>query len=188
MVRKETLYFEKPGEANSDEALNIALSYLDEGKKHFVVATTRGASGVRFARALADRGVNLVCVTHSAGFREAGKLELTAENRAEIESYGGKVYTGTILTHSIETSLMEKHQGVSPTALIAHTLRLFSQGVKVAVEIVMEACDAGLIPEGEEVVAIGGTGWGSDTVCLIRSAASKRFLSLRVLELACKPR
>jgi len=53
---------------------------------------------------------------------------------------------------------------------------------------VMEACDAGLIPEGEEVVAAAGTGWGADTVALIRSAASKRFLDLHVLEIACKPR
>ena len=46
----------------------------------------------------------------------------------------------------------------------------------------------GLIEEGKEVVAIGGTGRGADTVLIIRSAASKRFLDLAVLEIVAKPR
>lgn len=188
MAKKEIVYFDKPGESNSDAALQAALGYLAEGKRHFVVATTRGNSGARFAQALSGKGANLVCVTHSAGFREPNTVEITSDNRARIESLGGRVHMGTILTHSIETSLAEKFQGLYPTTLVAQTLRLFSQGAKVAIEIVMEACDAGLIPEGEEVVAVAGTSWGSDTVLLVRSAASKRFLDLHVLEIACKPR
>ncbi len=188
MIRKETLYFEKPGEENTPAAIDAALSFLKEGVKHFVVATTRGNTGVRFAEALAESDVNLVCVTHSAGFREPSKLELLPENRQRIEARGGKILTATILTHSIETSLMTEHQGIYPTYIIAQTLRMFSQGVKVCPEIVMEACDAGLVPEGEEVVAVAGTGLGADTVCLVRSAASKRFLEIRILEIAAKPR
>jgi len=188
MPKKEIFYFDEPGEKNSAAAVDIALRYLAEGKRHFVVATTRGASGVRFAEALRGKGANLVCITHSAGFREPNVQELLPENRAKIESLGGKIWTGTILTHSIETALAQKLQGSYPTLLIANVLRLFSQGTKVAVEITMEACDAGLIPEGEEVVAAGGTGMGTDTVCLIRCAASKRFFDVRVLEIACKPR
>jgi len=188
MIKKEIIYFEQPGEVNIRTAVEVALNYEREGKRHFVVATTRGITGATFAEALAGKGVNLVCVTHSAGFKEPGHMELDPEKRKRIESLGGKVYTGTILTHSIETSLMQKHQGVQPIYIIAQTLRLFSQGVKVAVEIVMEACDGGLIPEGEEVVAVGGTGWGADTVCLIKAVPSKRFLDLKVLEIGCKPR
>ena len=52
----------------------------------------------------------------------------------------------------------------------------------------MLAADAGLIPEEEEVLAVAGTGWGSDTVTVIRSAVSKRFLNLKVLEILAKPR
>jgi len=188
MKTKETVYFEKPGEENTEAALDAAMKYLDEGKKHFVVATTRGKTGAALAEALAGKDVNLVCVTHSAGFREPSRLELDDQLKRRIEEHGGRVHTGTILTHSIETALMERHQGIYPTYLIAQTLRLLCQGVKVAVEIVMEACDAGLVPEAEEVVAVAGTGWGADTVCLVKSAASKRFLDLRVLEIAAKPR
>jgi hypothetical protein len=51
----------------------------------------------------------------------------------------------------------------------------------------MMAADAGLIPEGEEVLAVAGTARGADSVLIIRSAASKRFLELRVLEILAKP-
>jgi len=53
---------------------------------------------------------------------------------------------------------------------------------------VMMAADAGLIPEAEEVIAVAGTARGADTVCIIKSAASKRFLDLKVLEILAKPR
>jgi len=60
--------------------------------------------------------------------------------------------------------------------------------MKVVCEIVMEACDAGLIEEGKEVVSVAGTGRGADTVTLIRSKTSNRFLELIVLEILAKPR
>jgi len=52
----------------------------------------------------------------------------------------------------------------------------------------MEACDAGLMEEDREVAAVAGTGRGADTVTLIRSTSSKRFLELVVLEILAKPR
>ena len=187
-MRRQTVYFEEPGELNTRDALNVALAYADEGRKHFVVATTRGEVGVLLAEAVSGRGVNLVCVTHSYGWREPHVREITRENKARIESLGGRVYGGTVLTNSLETALGHAHRGISPTYIVSETLRLIGLGVKVCAEIVMEACDAGLVPEGEEVVAVGGSGEGADSVCLIRAAASKRFLELRVLEVACKPR
>jgi hypothetical protein len=44
------------------------------------------------------------------------------------------------------------------------------------------------VPEDEEVLSVAGTARGADTVLLIKSAASKRFLDLRVLEVLAKPR
>lgn len=182
-------YFEKPGPRNTGRCLEIMKqALLDEGIKHVVVATTGGDTGAAAAEALAGAGVNVVAVTHSAGFKAPNEIELTGENRDKILRAGGKIYTGTILTHSIETSLAMQFQGVYPTTLIALTLRRLGQGIKVVCEITMEACDAGLIPEGEEVLAVAGTGRGADTVCVLRSAASKRFIELKVLEILAKPR
>jgi hypothetical protein len=91
------------------------------------------------------------------------------------------------LTHSIETALAKEFSGSYPTILVANTLRRLGQGIKVCCEIVMEAADAGLIAEGKEVVAVAGTAKGADTVAIIKSAASKRFLDLYVSQIVAKP-
>ena len=54
---------------------------------------------------------------------------------------------------SAEKSLMDDFRGIYPGYIIANTLRRFGEGTKVAVEIVMEACDAGLVPEDEDYPA-----------------------------------
>jgi hypothetical protein len=108
--------------------------------------------------------------------------------REKIESHGAKVFTGTMLTHSIETAFAKKFSGQYPTLIVANTLRRFGEGAKVCCEIVMMAADAGLIPEGDEVLTVAGTATGADTVMVLKAAASKRFLDLRVLEVLAKPR
>jgi hypothetical protein len=181
-------YFEKPGPGNTARCVEIVKQAALDGLRHVVVATTTGETGASVAEALAGAGASVVVVTHSAGFKAPNDIELTDANRRRIESAGGRIYTGTILTHSLETSLAMQFQGVFPTTLIALTLRRLGQGIKVVCEIVMEACDAGLVPENEEVLAVAGTGRGADTVAILRSAASKRFLELKVLEILAKPR
>ena len=122
------------------------------------------------------------------GFKGPNIDEFLPEHFEEITRLGGKVLKATILTHSLETSLADQFKGSAPTLLIANTLRRLGQGIKVCCEIVMEAVDAGLIPEETEVVATAGTARGWDTVALVKSAASKRFLKLSVLEIWAKPR
>jgi hypothetical protein len=91
------------------------------------------------------------------------------------------------LTHSLETALAKQFSGSYPTLLIANTLRRFGQGIKVCCEIVMEAVDGGLVAEGKDVLAVAGTAKGADTVAIIKSAASKRFLDLYVSQVIAKP-
>jgi hypothetical protein len=145
-------------------------------------------SGAQAARRLAGKGANLVVVGHSVGFKGPNIDEFQDDHYQEIGRQGGKVLKATILTHSLETSIAEMFKGSAPTLLIANTLRRLGQGMKVCCEIVMEAVDAGLVPEGAEVVAAGGTARGWDTVAIIKSAASKRFMQLTVLEIWAKPR
>jgi hypothetical protein len=159
-----------------------------EGFQHLVVASTTGDSGAQAARRLAGKNLNLVVVGHSVGFKGPNLDEFLPEHHEEITRLGGKVLRATILTHSLDTSLADQFKGSAPTLLIANTLRRLGQGLKVCCEIVMEAVDAGLIPEEAEVVAAAGTARGWDTVAVLKSAASKRFLKLSVLEIWAKPR
>jgi hypothetical protein len=184
---KQVEYFESCGKHNSSRCLEIVAKAVDEGFSHVVVATTGGDTGLLFAEGLSGKKVNLVAVTHNIGFGEPNRDECPAESRKKMEALGVRIFTGTILTRSIERSFMQKHQGLYPVYIVAETLRVFGQGTKVAVEIVMEACDAGLIPEGEDVIAVAGTGRGADTVAVIRAHPSNRFLDIRVQQILAKP-
>jgi hypothetical protein len=188
MFKREVWYFRGVGPENTPACLDLLDKAVSVGFRHLVVASTTGASGAQAARRLAGKGANLVVVGHSVGFKGPNIDEFLPENFEEITRQGGKVLKSTILMHSLEASLAEQFKGIPPTLLIANTLRRLGQGTKVCCEIVMEAVDAGLIPEGEEVVAVGGTARGWDTVEIIKSAASKRFLHLSVLEVWAKPR
>ncbi len=188
-MEKKIVYFEKTGKDNTGACLEIVKAEALEGRyKHIVVASTSGSTGLLFSDAFRERGMDLVVVTHSAGFRGPNTFEIPGETIEKMKTNGARIFTGTILTHSIETSLNAKFSGVYPAMIIAQSLRRFGEGAKVCCEIVMMAVDAGLIPEGQEVIAVAGTGHGADTVMVLRSAASKRFLDLRVLEILAKPR
>lgn len=185
----ETMLFQRPGNQNTENCTRMVLKYVKElGKKHVVVASTSGKTAMTFYKALKGSGANLVVVTHSVGFKEPGHDEFDSEIRRQLAKARIPIYTGTILTHSIEKSLMDNFRGIYPGYLIANTLRRFGEGTKVAMEIVMEACDAGLVPEDEEVLGVGGTYRGSDTVLLIKAKPSKRFLEMDVLEILARPR
>ncbi len=199
-MQRTVTYFEKTGHENTSQCLDIVKNAIkDFNYKHVVVASTTGSTGQIFADALKNHvrkkappelsnGVNLVIVTHSHGFKEPNKLEMPDEIKEKIQASGAKVYTGTMITHSLETALAKKFSGVYPTLLVAQSLRRFGEGAKVCCEIVMMTADAGLIPEGEEVISVAGTARGADTVMIIKASPSKRFLELKVLEILAKPR
>ncbi len=67
--------------------------------------------------------------------------------------------------------------------MIAHTLRVFGEGMKVAVEIVLMAADSGLIRTDEDVISIGKY----DTAIVVRPANAQDLFNLRVKEIICKP-
>ncbi len=188
-MEKKVVYFEKAGRENTDACLQIVKDALrDFGYKHLVLASTSGDCGILFSEALKDSGANLIVVTHCAGFKEPNSDEISADVRQRIAHAGAKVYTGTMITHNLEAAFASKFSGLYPTLIVAQSLRRFGEGTKVCCEMVMMAADAGLIPEGEEILAAAGTGRGADTVLVIRSAVSKRFFDLKVLEVLAKPR
>lgn len=65
---------------------------------------------------------------------------------------------------------------------------MFSHGVKVAAEISIMAADAGLVPVGEEILAIGGKGHGVDTAVILTPVNSKDLFDLEIHEIIAMPR
>ena len=66
-------------------------------------------------------------------------------------------------------------------------LRLFGPGMKVCLEITVMAADAGAVPVGENVIAVGGQSRGANTAIIIKATNSTTFFDLNVQEILAKP-
>jgi hypothetical protein len=186
-VQAVATYFEKPGKENTERTLDLARRRAEElGIKTILVASTRGETGVRACEVF--RGYDVVVVTHSTGFKKPNHQELTEENRAAIEAAGGDILTCQHAFGGVGRAVRKKLKTYELDEIIAHTLRLFGDGMKVAVEIALMAADSGLVRTGEPCVAIAGTGKGADTAVVLKPANAQTFFDLKVLEILCKPR
>ena len=186
MPRKEILYFESPGEVNTDETLKIAKERADElGIRYVVVASTRGGTGVKAVELF--RGYNVVVVPHVTGQREPGQQELAEENMKKIEKAGGKIIIAAHTFSGVNRAIQAKWETMYPSGIIAQTLRLFGQGMKVVVEIAAMASDAGAIPADKDVLVIAGSSRGADTAVVIKPANSHRLFDMVVKEIIAKP-
>lgn len=182
----QTVYFERPGPANTERALEVAArraSELDLGT--VLVASTSGETGLRAMQMLRERTV--VVVTHSTGFKEPNTQELTPENRAAIEAAGGKILTCMHAFGGPNRAVRIKLGTYALDEIVAYALRTLGQGFKVCVEIALMAADAGLARVGEPCIAIGGTGRGADTAVVLSPANAQNFLDVRIHEILCKP-
>ena len=186
-MESKTVYFERPGRDNTEEVLHIVAQRAKElDIKTVLVASTRGDTAVQVTAAL--KGLRVIAVTHSHGFREPNTQEFTEENRQLIERQGGTIFTATHLFAGISRAVRNKYNTYLIGDLTASTLKLFGEGMKVVIEIAAMAADAGLIKSGEEVIAIGGSARGADTAIVIRASNTHTFFDTRILEIICKPR
>lgn len=178
------VHFPKPGDY-TDEVFTEVLKRIKKGDiKQVIVATTSGKTALKAADTF--REVKLIAVTHQAGFREPGVIEVPKEVIEELKSKGVTVVTATHALAGVDRAIRKKHDTWMTTEIIAETLRILGQGTKVCAEIVMMAADAGAI-EMEDLIAIGGTGRGADTAWVIKPAHSQMFFDMKLKELICKP-
>ena len=177
--------FGRPGTGNTERVLEIAKARADElGIRSILVATTSGETGVRASQVFS--GYNVVLVTHATGFREPNDQELTQDNREAIEANGGRVLTCQHAFGGVGRAVRKKLQTYELEEIIAFTLRIFGEGMKVACEIALMTADAGLVRAGEPAIASAGSGHGSDTAVVLRPANAQAFFDLRVMEILCK--
>lgn len=189
---RSTYYFERPGKENTADAAKFAVERAKAlGITTIVVASTSGETAKAFFGAMKGTGLRLVVVTHVVGFVKPGVWEFDATTAKELRLQGVTIVTGTHALSGLERALSrsQKVGGGSRTEAIAEALRrIVAVGLKVAVECVLIAADQGAIGVAEEVVAVGGTATGADTVCVILPAHTADFFSLQVREIVAMPR
>ncbi len=187
MSRVETTYFKEPGKANTREALLMAKRRADElGLRDVVVASYTGETGALAAETF--RGYNLVVVAGMVGYLEPNQDRMNPEYKKAIEENGGKILRACHSFGALGRAVNKKFNTIQVDEIIAHTLRLFGAGVKVACECACMAADAGLIRTDREVVSIGGSGGGADTAVVLLPSNTHRFFDTRIREIVCKPR
>jgi uncharacterized protein len=180
------VHFKKAGKENTPDTLRIAKDEaLKRGIGFVLVSSTGGETGLAAARLFQGSGIQVIVVTHNSGFKEPGAQEFSEKAREEITRLGAIVYTGTHVLRGLGAALRDRYN-FSHEQVVAGTLRMFGQGVKVCVEIAAMAADAGLIPAGD-VIAVGGTGRGADTAAVIAADSSNRFFNIKVREILAKP-
>lgn len=187
----ETTLFEKVGPNNTEKALEIAKQYAEKfNVKDIVIASTTGTTAEKSLNYFNPNEYNVAIITHSFYFT-GGKLrqEFPEDKMEELRSKGLKLHAGTHAMSGIERGLRIKREAWIFVDLLAKMLGWhFCQGTKVCIEISSTVCDAGLIPDiDRDIIAIGGTGRGADTVCLIKPAPTSEFKELRVKAILAKP-
>ncbi len=180
------VYFDKPGVENTEEVLRIAKQRAEElGIKTIVVATTVGDTAARAVEVF--QGMKVIAVTHVTGMKGPDIQELTDENRQKVESNGGIILTTAHAFTGIDGAMRKKFNMNLLGDVIANTLRILGQGMKVVPEITMMAADAGVVRTDEDVIAIAGTGRGADTAVVLKPVNTSDFFDLKVKEILCKP-
>jgi hypothetical protein len=190
--QKKIYYFDKPGAENTVDAARFAVERAREiGVKTIIVASSSGKTAQVFFNTMKGSGLALVVVTHVVGFAKPGEWEFDTAVAAGLQKEGVTIVTGTHALSGLERALSRspKVGGGSRTEAIAEALRrIVANGLKVAVECVLIATDHGAVGIDQEVIAVGGTASGSDTVCVIRPANTANFFDLQVREIVAMPR
>ena len=188
-MRLATLIFEEAGEQNTEATLQIAAERAQAlGIRQTVVASSHGATARKAHALFAPLGMQVIAVSICHGWESKG-WTMSAGTKAELEAMGITVHTGShALGSTVGSAFSAKYGGRTPEEFVRDTLYCFSQGMKVAVECVLMAADAGLLEMDEEVIAIAGSGEGADTAIVCKPAYPRTFHDLEIREVLAKPR
>ncbi|HJJ47549.1 MAG TPA: hypothetical protein O0X39_00960 [Methanocorpusculum sp.] len=191
-TEKSIYYFDRPGRENTKDCAEIAVARAKElGLTDIVAASCSGYTAQIFADAALKEGLHLIVVTHAVGFSEPGVWEFDAKLAKTLEAKGVTIIKGTHALSGMERAMTRRGNlgGASRTEAVAEAFRrTVAVGMKVAVECVLIAADQGAVPIDREVIAVGGTEEGADTVLVIRPAHTAQFFDLQVREFAAMPR
>ncbi|WP_296872971.1 pyruvate kinase alpha/beta domain-containing protein [uncultured Methanobrevibacter sp.] len=190
MERKFITYFEEQGNDYTDDLIKAVKDKLESSGdiKRILIASSTGESALKLYAALDDDDIEIINVTHHMGFKEDNVADISDEMIKKLEDVGIKTYIGAHAFSGAARGVTNKYGGFSPLDVVADTLRMFSHGVKVSAEISIMAADAGLVPVGEKIIAIGGRGHGVDTAVILTPVNAKNLFDLKFHEIIAMPK
>ena len=185
----QTISFASPGPQNTEACLQAVKERVEAlNLSSVVLASCSGKTAFKALDLFDPQSVNLVAVTHVTGFRAVDEQEMEYTVRKDLENRGVRVLTAAHAFGGVGRGIRQKLNTFQIDEIMAFTLRMFGQGVKVGVELSLMAADAGLVRTDQAAAVIGGTGSGADSGLVVTPANSHRCLELKVHEIIAKPR
>ncbi len=185
-LMNNTILFRESGKKNRSHVIELVKKHSQlAGVKTIVVASSTGETGAAVVEAMPDSKV--IVVSHSTGFSRPNEQELKAEYLDRIERGGGVVVTAAHAFGGVNRAVRKKLNTFQIDEIIAYTLRIFGEGMKVTAEIALMAADAGYVRVDEPIIAMAGTGSGSDTAVMLIPSYSQSFFEMKILEVLCMP-
>ena len=183
------LYFNRPGPANTEALLAHAVKRAVEGGiSKIVIASGTGQTVEAACKHFDPSKFQLIAVSQVVGFKGPDHQQLSEETRASMEDKGVKVLTAAHALGGVGRGVRNKVGSYQVDEIMAYTLRMLGQGVKVGLEISFMAADRGWVRTDEEVMTIAGTGRGADTAMIVKPSTSAYCLEAKVKEIVAKPR
>ena len=183
------LCFEHPGKENTATTLQLAMDKAIEMNTDIVLSSTRGDSAKELVRLAEKKNFcgKLIVVRSVSNGKNNGINAMDNETVQFLKEHKVSLVTAAHALSAAERGMSSQFGGVYPIEIMAHTLRTFGQGTKVCFECSVMALDAGVIDYDKPVVAVGGTGYGVDTVLVITPSYSASILQTKIHEILCKP-
>lgn len=166
----------------TQETIKLAIQTAKERNiKDIVVASSTGSTLELFKGTKDFHIVGVSC------YYENGTNKMSEEKRKELQDYGFEIVTAGHALSGAERCFSRKFGGYGPIEIMANTLRMFSQGTKVCVEISTMALDAGKIPYKKPIIAVAGTGRGADTILILTPSYTSSILDTKIHEIITMP-
>jgi len=189
-LEEKIVYFEAGGKHNTEATLRLVRERAEKrGIKNVVLASVTGFSAEKALEIFKDSKIKLTVV----GLKGPGFPEFPKKLQEKLKKLGHNFCYAPDVKYEFPETVQD-------------TLRRFSEGFKVCVEVALIAADAGYVRLGEEIIAVGGTGMlgyerggGVDTAIVMEAIKSRDFLKLesifgkkeerrKIREIICKPR
>ncbi len=187
-VEHTIFYFDEKGPANTEKALEIACDYAKANNiGTIVLASSTGDTALKLNE-MTQGSVKIVSVTYNAGSRFKEAVTRFNQNRETLEQKGILLVRGLHTLSGGEKAFSGKYNTtLLPLNIVADTLRMFSQGVKVCVEIVIMAAEHGFVTPEEDVVVVAGSGHGADTALVMKPVFAEDMFKAKIKALLCMP-
>jgi hypothetical protein len=192
MIEYNTVYFEKEGNENINDVLNIAIEatkILNISK--LVIFSARTSSVFKLKEKLRNSNANIDIIVATFPYGKKYKVKkadeivfdipeaATREGKNEILEAGCKYIQGGIPLEPIKSCT-----GDNSTEMIVSTLSLLSKGLCLCVNAAIMAVENGYIGENESVISISG-----DTAIVVKPTIKNEIFSgdFKIERILCKP-